>query len=115
MLEREEFFADRLRQINLLEGMVRYDFSAIRSGEDSNTPFAEEKLRIIMPLQGFLNAYDSMQELIGKLIKAGVLQKSASAKPAKPARRTGKTAKTSSAAKAAAKPAATAKPRTKKK
>ena len=106
MLDREQIFADRLRQINLLEGMVRYDFETIQPGEVGEEPFTEDRLRVIMPLQGFLTAYSSMQELIGKLIEAGVLQKKTPAAPAKAAKRTRKTTKTASAAKPAVKPRA---------
>ena len=92
----EEIYADGLRQINLSGGMVRYEFVTLQPGEDGAEPFAEEQLKVIMPLQGFLTAYDSMQELIGKLIDAGVLKKN---EPAKPAKQTKKTAKSGSAAK----------------
>ena len=101
----EEIYADGLRQINLSGGMVRYEFVTLQPGEDGAEPFAEEQLKVIMPLQGFLTAYDSMQELIGKLIDAGVLKEN---KPAQPVKRTAKKTKT-------AKTAPAAKPRAKKK
>ena len=37
-------------------------------------------VRVIMPPQGFLGAYNSMQQLIDKLLEAGVLQKNEAAK-----------------------------------
>ena len=35
----------------------------------------ESTVRIIMPPQGFLSAYNSMEQLINKLLEAGILQK----------------------------------------
>ena len=100
MSDREEIYADGLGQINLTGGVVRYDFVTIQPGEKEEQPFTENQLRVLMPLQGFLTAYGSMQELIGKLIEAGILKKN---EPAKPAKRTRKTAKPASAAKPRAK------------
>lgn len=42
------------------------------------TPVVNE--RIIMPPQGFLGAFNSMQQLIDKLVEAGVLTKNENAK-----------------------------------
>ena len=113
MGDRKEIYADGLGQINLTGGVVRYDFVTIQPGEDGEKTFAKEQLRVIMPLQGFLTAYGSMQELIGKLIEAGILKKSEPAKPAKQTKKTAK-AKAASAAKTV-KAASAAKPRAKKK
>lgn len=105
MSERKEIYADALGQIDLSGGMVHYDFVTIQPGEDGKSSFTEKTLRVIMPLQGFLSAYGSMHELVGKLIDAGVLKEN---KPAQPVKRTAKKTKT-------AKTAPAAKPRAKKK
>ena len=70
-----EVFADNMGQISFAGGMVRYDFVSVRPGEDGAAPVAETKVRVIMPPQGFLSACNSMQQLVGKLVEAGVLQR----------------------------------------
>ena len=46
----------------------------------SGTPDTEVIQRVIMPPQGFLSTFSSMQQLIDKLVEAGVLQKNENAK-----------------------------------
>lgn len=71
---KKEIFADGIGQIHFAGGMVRYDFVSLQPAEDGS-PVPEATVRIIMPPQGFLNAFNSMQQLIDKLVDAGVLQK----------------------------------------
>lgn len=71
----KEIFADGIGQIHFAGGMVRFDFITLQPGKDGGEPTPEYKERIIMPPQGFLNAFQSMQNLIDKLLEAGVLQK----------------------------------------
>ncbi len=74
MENKKEIFADGIGQIHFAGGMVRFDFVTLQPGEGEN-PTPESNLRIIMPPQGFLGAFNSMQQLIDKLLEAGVLQK----------------------------------------
>lgn len=69
----KEIYADGIGQIHFAGGMVRYDFVNLEPGQDE--PAFESRARIIMPPQGFLNMFNSMQELINKLLEAGVLQR----------------------------------------
>ncbi len=69
----KEIYADGIGQIHFAGGMVRYDFVNLEPEQDG--PAFESRARIIMPPQGFLNMFNSMQELINKLLEAGVLQK----------------------------------------
>lgn len=81
MADKKEIFADGIGQIHFAGGMVRFDFVTLQPKEEGNPePVVSE--RIIMPPQGFLNAFDSMQKLINKLLEAGVLQKNENAKKA---------------------------------
>ena len=57
MSEKKEIFADGIGQIHFAGGMVRFDFVTLQ------------------PTEGFLGAFNSMQQLIDKLLEAGVLQK----------------------------------------
>jgi hypothetical protein len=72
----KEIFADGIGQIHFVGGMVRFDFITLQpdpKGKAEPTPVYNE--RIIMPPQGFLNAFNSMQQLIDKLLEAGVLKR----------------------------------------
>ena len=75
MDKNKEVFADGIGQIHFAGGMVRFDFVTLQPTEDGKNPVPEANLRIIMPPQGFLGAFNSMQQLIDKLLEAGVLQK----------------------------------------
>ena len=59
--------------------MVRYDFVTLQP-EEGKTPVPQANIRIIMPPQGFLATFNSMQQLIDKLLDAGILQKNENAK-----------------------------------
>lgn len=80
MNDRKEIFADGIGQIHFAGGMVRYDFVTLQPTEDGKAPDTQSSVRIIMPPQGFLGAFNSMQQLIDKLLDAGVLQKNEKAK-----------------------------------
>ena len=75
----KEIFADGIGQIHFAGAMVRFDFVTLQPGEDGAAPVPQSNIRVIMPPQGFLSAYNSMQQLIDKLVEAGVLQKNESA------------------------------------
>ena len=80
MAEKREMFADGIGQIHFAAGMVRFDFMTLQPGEDGKKPEPQSNVRIIMPPQGFLSAFNSMQQLIDKLLEAGILQKNEAAK-----------------------------------
>jgi len=77
---KKEIFADGIGQVHFAGGMVRFDFVTLQPAEEGKAPIPESNVRIIMPPQGFLGAYNSMQQLIDKLVEAGVLQKNEAAK-----------------------------------
>ncbi len=80
MSDRKEIYADGIGQIHFAGGMVRYDFVTLQPKEDGTAPESQSSIRIIMPPQGFLAAFNSMQQLIDKLLEAGVLQKNPNVK-----------------------------------
>ena len=80
MENKKEIFADGIGQIHFAGGMVRFDFVTLQPGEDGAAPTPVVNERIIMPPQGFLSAFNSMQQLIDKLVEAGVLTKNENAK-----------------------------------
>ena len=75
MVDKKEIFADGIGQIHFAGGMVRFDFMTLQPEESGKAPVPQSSIRIIMPPQGFLGAFNSMQQLIDKLLEAGVLQK----------------------------------------
>ena len=79
MADKKEIYADGIGQIHFAGNMVRYDFVTLQPEEDGKAPAAQSNVRIIMPPQGFLAAFNSMQQLIDKLVEAGVLQKNEAA------------------------------------
>ena len=80
MADKKEIFADGVGQIHFAGGMVRYDFVTLQPEENGKAPVPQSNMRVIMPPQGFLAAFNSMQQLIDKLVEAGVLQKNEPAK-----------------------------------
>ena len=75
MNEKKEIFAAGIGQLHFAGGMIRYDFVTLQPEEEGKAPVPQSNVRIIMPPQGFLAAFNSMQQLIDKLVDAGVLQK----------------------------------------
>lgn len=75
MSDKKEVFADGIGQIHFAGGMVRFDFVTLQPEAEGQAPTPQSNLRIIMPPQGFLAAFNSMQQLIDKLVDAGVLKK----------------------------------------
>ena len=82
MENKKEIFADGIGQIHFAGGMVRYDFVTLQPEAEGKAPVPQSSIRIIMPPQGFLATFNSMQQLIDKLLDAGILQKNENAAPA---------------------------------
>lgn len=73
--EEPEFYADGIGQIQFAAGMIRYNFVSLVPENDGKTLSARSRVRLVMPPQGFLNTFNSMQQLIEKLLEAGVLKR----------------------------------------
>lgn len=71
----KEIYADGVGQIHFAGNMVRYDFVTLQPSADGEAPKPQSAYRVIMPPQGFLGMFNSMQQLIDKLVDAGVLKK----------------------------------------
>ncbi len=76
----KEYFVDGVGQIHFAGNMVRFDMVTLQPAADGQAPTPEAAFRVIMPPQGFLAAFNSMQQLIDKLVAAGVLRKNENAK-----------------------------------
>jgi len=80
---KKEIFADGIGQVHFAGNMVRFDFVTLQPEENGKAPIPQSNIRVIMPPQGFLAAFNSMQQLIDRLVEAGVLQKNEPAPAAK--------------------------------
>lgn len=77
---KNEFFTDGIGQIHFAGGMVRLDLMTLQpSAEEGKPPTSHSRTRLVMPPQGFLAAFNSMRQLIDKLVAAGVLKKNTNA------------------------------------
>lgn len=72
---REETYVDGIGKIHFVKGMVRFDLISYEPSESGKEPTINEKQRIIMPPDGFLATFNTMQRLIDQLVEAGVLKK----------------------------------------
>ena len=75
MAEKLEVYVDGIGKIHFTGGMVRYDMVTLEPNENGKEPIPQEKVRIIMPPDGFLATFNTMQRLIDQLLEAGVLKK----------------------------------------
>ena len=80
MAEKLELYVDGIGKIHFTGGMVRYDMVTLEPNENGKEPIPQEKMRIIMPPDGFLATFNTMQRLIDQLVEAGVLKKNQPAK-----------------------------------
>ncbi|MCF7792126.1 MAG: hypothetical protein K9L78_05030 [Victivallales bacterium] len=80
MAEKQEIFVDGIGKIHFTGGMVRYDLVTMEPDENGKNPTPEDKVRIIMPPDGFLATFNTMQRLIDQLLEAGVLKKNENVK-----------------------------------
>ncbi len=76
---KKEIYADGIGQIHFTGGMVRYDFVTLQPKEEGMPPEYQSSVRIIMPTQGFLATFNSMQKLIDKLLEGGFIKKNENA------------------------------------
>ena len=71
---KKELYADTIGQIHCTGNMVRFDFAPLQPAEEGNGTM-EVTTRMIMPMDGFLNFFNSMNQMVNKLVEAGVLKK----------------------------------------
>lgn len=69
-----EIFADGVESIHMINGIVRLDLHTLQPQEDNGQPIPRISDRIIIPMQGFVQLYETMEKVIGKLVQDGVLK-----------------------------------------
>ena len=72
-----QIFADGFSNISFVNGMVRIDLASTPPGEisDSSPPKAEVHHRIVLTPRAFLQSMGMMQDLMRKLVDAGVVRR----------------------------------------
>lgn len=78
----EEIFADGIGEITLEHGVFRIDLVTIsptKRGKDKK-PTLEFRQRIIMPPDGFLRSFASMERVVKKLVETGAIKRGESQK-----------------------------------
>lgn len=73
----EELFADGIGEISFEHGIFRIDLVSISATkrDKDNKPVLEFKQRIVMPPDGFLHSFTSMERVIKRLVDAGAIKR----------------------------------------
>ena len=76
MESQPEVFADGMGEITLSGGMVRIDLVSLSSSrkDSEGNPQLEFRQRIVMPPDGFLRCFSAMEDLVKKLVDAGLVK-----------------------------------------
>jgi hypothetical protein len=78
------FFADRLTNLQIAGNTVRLEFSTLDMvpGNNLNEPKTTVSHVLVMPLEGFVQAFNGQEAVVKKLLADGVLQSNAAPAPA---------------------------------
>ena len=82
----KEIFADGVGEISLVHGMVHFEYFVSRKNESGNqvkVPTA----RIVVPLQGFLTSWQSVQDIARQMLECGILTEVPKVQPEAPVTR----------------------------
>ena len=73
----QEIFADGISSIHITGNLVRIDLMTIQPHlqSDNGQPVVEITRRIIMPLEGFVQSLTLQEDIVNRLVTAGVLKK----------------------------------------
>ena len=77
----QEFFTDGFANIAVTGTIVRIDLMSMVGVDKENKPRLEVKQRLIMPLDAFLRSYSMADDIVSKLMKAGIVNKRTPAAP----------------------------------
>jgi hypothetical protein len=70
------FFADRLTNLQIIANTVRLEFSTLDSSPGSEADATKTKVShvLVMPFEGFVQAFNGQEGVIKKLVADGVLK-----------------------------------------
>ena len=71
----QEFFTDGFANIAVTGTVVRIDLMSMVGVDKENKPRLEVKQRLIMPIDAFLRSYSMSEDVVNKLVKAGIVNK----------------------------------------
>lgn len=73
----QEIFADGISSIHITGNLVRIDLMTIQPHlqSDNGQPVVEITRRVIMPLEGFVQSLALQEDVVNRLVAAGVLKK----------------------------------------
>ena len=71
----EELYSDGFANIVVTGTIVRIDLMALVGQDAEGKPRFEARKRLIMPLDGFLRSYAMSDDVVGKLEKAGIVNR----------------------------------------
>jgi hypothetical protein len=77
-----EHFADAFGNITVTGTVVRIDLVTFSGQGADGKPQFERSGRIVLPLEGFLRSFSMCEDMVGKLVKSGVVNRKAP--PAQP-------------------------------
>lgn len=66
-----DFFADTVGAVHITGNLVRFDLTSLQPGEGQGRQ--EVSHRLIMPLEGFVSAFNLQEQVIRQLTQTGVL------------------------------------------
>jgi hypothetical protein len=66
-----DFFADTVGAVHVTGNLVRFDLTSLQPGEGQGRQ--EVTQRLIMPLEGFVSAFNLQEQVIRQLTQNGVL------------------------------------------
>ncbi|CQR70793.1 hypothetical protein SOV_43110 [Sporomusa ovata DSM 2662] len=72
----QEIFADGISAVHVTGNLVRIDLMTLQPHlkSDNGQPVVDVSKRIIMPLEGFVQALATQENIVNQLIEAGVLK-----------------------------------------
>lgn len=71
----EELYSDGFANIMVTGTIVRIDLMALAGQDAQGKPRFEVRRRLVMPLDGFLRSYAMADDVVNKLVKAGIVNK----------------------------------------
>ena len=82
MTDNQEIFADGLKEIHFLGGLLRLDFFSLdnpvlvqrEEGKQEQMFTHNERLRLVLPIPGFLETLDQMLHIRDELQKRGLIE-----------------------------------------
>ena len=80
MQKTDRIFVDGLNTVKVSDGVVFLEF--YNTAGTTKDPVAEPCGKIVMTRQAFLSAYATMDEVVGKMVKAGIVKRRTEDQPA---------------------------------